>query len=93
VDQFAEQDAIDDGDAVATEPIVDDDFGDNAEWMNVDLPQDCAVSVREKGLIQNMRRALRDIDRLWEELGEEDIDWHFPPTSESLETWSTETVE
>jgi hypothetical protein len=61
VDQFAEQDAIGDPDAVATEPIVDHDDGDNSVPMNIDLSGDSALSVREKTLIQNMRRALRNI--------------------------------
>ena len=36
---------------------------------------------------------LSNMDQLLEELGKDDIDWHFPPTSESPETGSAETVE
>jgi hypothetical protein len=54
IDQNAKQDAIDDRDGVAIEPIVDDEFGDDTEWMTADLPRDCTVSPQEKQLLQNM---------------------------------------
>jgi hypothetical protein len=61
IDQNAEQDAIDDREAVAVEPISDDEFGDDTEWMTADLPGDSAVSPREKTLLQNVRQHLADI--------------------------------
>ncbi len=38
------------------EPIVEDEFGDNTHWMDIDLPDDSAVSTREKTLLLNMRQ-------------------------------------
>ena len=55
---FPAQNPIDDGGAVADEPFVDDDFHDDAEWMDVNLQQDAAVSPRGKNLLQNFGRAL-----------------------------------
>ena len=37
-----------------TELIVDDDFDDDTAWMDVDLPVDSAVSMREKNLLNDM---------------------------------------
>jgi hypothetical protein len=62
IDQNAEEDAIDDREVVAIEPIVDDEFGDDTEWMDVDLPGDSAVSTREKSLLQNMRQQLAVVE-------------------------------
>jgi hypothetical protein len=62
IDQNAEQDAIDDRDGVAIEPIVDDEFGDDTEWMTTDLPGDCTFSPQEKQLLQNMRQQLADVE-------------------------------
>jgi hypothetical protein len=61
IDQNAEQQAMDDREGVAMEPIVDDKFGDDTEWMDVDLPGDSAVSLREKTLLHNMRQQLADV--------------------------------
>lgn len=48
IDQNAGQDVIDDSEGVVTEPIVADEFGDDTEWMDVDLPGNCAVLPQEK---------------------------------------------
>jgi hypothetical protein len=49
------------GEGVAMEPIASDEFGDDTEWMDIDLPGDSAVSLREKTLLSNMRQQLADI--------------------------------
>jgi hypothetical protein len=43
IDLISEQDAIDDREAIVTEPIVDDEFGNNmvnTKWIDVNLPDD-----------------------------------------------------
>lgn len=52
---------MDDREGVAMEPIVEDEFGVDTEWMDVDLPGDSAVSLREKTLLHNMRQQLADV--------------------------------
>ena len=54
IDHVAKQDPIDDRDGVLTEPIVEDEFGDDTHWMDIDLPDDSTVSTREKTLLLNM---------------------------------------
>ena len=62
IDQNAEQDTVDGREGVATEPVVNDgEFGDGAEWMDLDLPDDSAVSAREKILLQKMRETLANV--------------------------------
>ncbi|KAI0276661.1 hypothetical protein BGY98DRAFT_1167367 [Russula aff. rugulosa BPL654] len=48
IHHFVEQDAVDDREDVASEPLVSDDFDDDTQWMDIDLPQNSAVSTREK---------------------------------------------
>jgi len=62
IDQNPEQDTIDDRDGVTMDPIVDDEYHDDFEWMDIDLPGDSAVSNREYTLLRNMRKQL---DRDW----------------------------
>jgi hypothetical protein len=59
---FAPTVSIDGGAVVTDDPFIDVDFRHDAHWMNVILPQDIAVSPRDKKLIQNFRHALNDID-------------------------------
>jgi hypothetical protein len=62
-DQIAEQDAIEDREAVATDPIVDAvQLHDEGEQHDVNLPHDSAVSIREKNLIQHMQDRLAHVD-------------------------------
>ena len=61
IDQNAEQDTIDVRDGVAMDPIIDDEYHDDFEWMDIDLPGDSAVSNREYTLLRNMRKQLADV--------------------------------
>jgi hypothetical protein len=43
------------------EPISDDEFGDDTEWMTADPSGDSAVSPREKTMLQNVRQHLANV--------------------------------
>jgi hypothetical protein len=61
IEQNAEQDVIKDREGVAVEPISDDEFGDDTEWMTADPSGDSAVSPREKTMLQNVRQHLANV--------------------------------
>jgi hypothetical protein len=65
VEQEFEATALQDGDVEGVEvPNVDEfdkAFGDGADLMNVDLPDDSALSQREAALLKNLNKKLDEI--------------------------------